>query len=449
MLPAALRFGLAAVALAGVAWALLVPAWQVPDEDAHFAYVQTLAELHRLPADDGRPAEGAEKSAEQDLAERASGFLRSYQRPEADPSWSEAAEARWLAEQTGAPRDDGGGASAARANPPGYYLYALPAYWVAGGTVIDRLYAMRLWTIPLALVFAAGAWLLAGELLGRDRPLQLVAAMVAGLWPMASFLTAAVTPDALVLATWSLWFWLAARTLRAPAGATIAGLLVVTVAAVAAKPASVALGVGTAWVLGVLLWRRGGRPAPRPRTVALAFAGVAVLAAAAVAAVAPGSPRQLASYLWQFYLPELPGMQHIAQLPAWPAWDRWVEGTAGAFGWLEVRFPLWVYVLFAVLAVAVLVGAARTLRPRPAVAVAFALPAVALVAGLHLTEHWFLVDEGKAFTQGRYLLPLLPLAGVAVAAAVARRPALQGAVLGLMCTWQLAALALVLGRFYA
>jgi len=462
-MPAALRWCLSAVALAGVAWALIVPAWQVPDEDAHFAYAQTLAELHHRPFDDGRPAEQAEKSSEQDLAEQESGFLESYQRLEVDPSWSEAAEARWL--EARASRRDGGGANPARANPPGYYLFVLPAYWAAsGGTVLDRLYLMRLWSVTLALVLAAGAWLLAGELFGRDRPLQLVAAAVTGLWPMASFLTAAVTPDAAILALTALWFWLAARALRAAPrdalaaaagaaarrGPTVAALLAVTLGALAVKPAAAALLPGAAWVVGVLLWRRSGRPAPRLRTVTLAFAGLAAVAFAVVLAIAPGPPRQLVSYLWQFYLPELPGMQHVEQLPAWPAWDRWVEGTLGAFGWLEVRFPLWVYVALAALGVLVLVAAAPTLRRLPAaVAVALALPALALLAGLHLTEHWFIVDEGKAFTQGRYLLPLLPLTGAAVAAAVTRHRAAAGVVLGLLCTWQLASLALVIGRFYA
>ncbi len=442
-MPAELRWLLTAVALAGAAWALIVPAFQVPDEDAHFAYAQTLAELHRRPFDDGRPAAQAEKSAEQDLAEQESGFLSSYQRVEMDPSWSEAAQARWLAAH--ASRRDGGGANPARANQPGYYLYVLPAYWAAsGGTVLDRLFLMRLWSVTLALVLTAGAWLLAGELFGRDRPKQLVAAAVTGLWPMASFLTAAVTPDAAILALTALWLWLAARTLRCPR--SVIGLVVVTVAALAVKPAAAALVPGVLWVVGVLLW--GGRPAPRPRTVALGFAGLAAAALAVVLAIAPGPPRQALSYLWQFYLPELPGMQHIAQLPAWPAWDRWVEGTLGAFGWLEVRFPLWVYIALAALAVVILVAAAPALRRVPgAVAVALVLPAVALLAGLHLTEHWFLVNDGKAFTQGRYLLPMLPLAGVAVAAAARGRAA--GVVLGLMCTWQLASLAIVIGRFYA
>ena len=43
--------------------------------------------------------------------------------------------------------------------------------------------------------------------------------------------------------------------------------------------------------------------------------------------------------------------------------------------------------------------------------VVLGLPAIALLAGLHLTEAWFLVRDARGFTQGRYLLPLLPLAG--------------------------------------
>src|SRR5918999_3265196 len=108
--PAPLAWLLGAVALAGVAWAFVVPPWQVPDEDAHFAYVQTIAELERRPADDGRPARDAQKSSEQDLAEQASGFLRSYQRLEENPEWSERAERAWR--ETPEPsREDGGGAN--------------------------------------------------------------------------------------------------------------------------------------------------------------------------------------------------------------------------------------------------------------------------------------------------------------------------------------------------
>src|SRR3954447_19492463 len=120
--PRPLAWLLAAVFVTGTAWTVVVPPFQSPDEDAHVAYVQTLVELHRRPADDRRTAEAASASREQDLAQADSGFLRSYQRVEARPAWSAADEARWLrAQDRRADRRDGGGANAAARNLPVYY----------------------------------------------------------------------------------------------------------------------------------------------------------------------------------------------------------------------------------------------------------------------------------------------------------------------------------------
>jgi hypothetical protein len=86
--------------------------------------------------------------------------------------------------------------------------------------------------------------------------------------------------------------------------------------------------------------------------------------------------------------------------------------------------------------------------------VVLGLPAVALLAGLHLTEEWFLVREARGFGQGRYLLPLLPLVALAAGAALGAvrprgRAVALGAGLGLLAAAQLASLAIVAGRFYA
>jgi len=454
--PAGLGLLVAAVLLCGVAWALLTPAWQVPDEDSHFAYVQSLVERGSRPFDDGREAGIAAKATEQDLAEVASGFLDSAQRIESDPEWSPTAEARWRAAQARLPeaaREDGGGASSARGNPPGYYLAATLPYRVGGGgTAIDRLYAMRLLGVGLLALFALSGWLLAGELLGRRRPLQLVAGAVCGLAPMATFVSAAVTPDALLLPLWGLTFWMLARVVRRGGRPRdLVALALLVAAALAVKPVSAALVPGALWALVASRWRRPVRAGPV--AAGLVAAGLAGCVAAALAV--PGGPRRFAAYLWQFYVPEDAWTNRIVELLPWPLRDVWWEGTIGAFGWLEVRFPAWVYVLVLALAVPVVVLAARRVGQRHAsLLVAFALPALALVAGLHLTEEWFLVEQGEPFTQGRYLLPLLPLAGLAVAGALgglgarARGLAL-GATLGLLAAGQAAGLAVVAARFYA
>jgi hypothetical protein len=443
--PAPLKWLLGAVALAGIAWVFVVPPWQVPDEDAHFAYVQTVAELGRRPSQEVRPSLEAQKSSEQDRAERASGFLRSYQRLEAHPEWAARPERAWRAAPERS-RDDGGGANAAEDYLPAYYLYAAVPYLAAsGGDVIDRLYAMRLFSVPLLLAFTVSAWLLAGEVLGRDRHAQLLAAAIAGLVPMATFIGSAVTPDALLLPVWGLWFWLAARVLGRSQWRDVLLLAGLTIGGICVKPVSLALLPGLIWVGAAFLWRRSGRPSLSSRAATSGAAAVLVLGAIVAVAVAAGTPRQLAAYLWQFYSPLDSG--GFVALPQWPLLDVWLEGTTGAFGWLEVRFPWPLYALVALLLAALLAATLPRLR-LTALAVALALPALALVAGLHLTELDMLLNEGNAFTQGRYLLPLLPLLGLA-AAAVVRSAALTGGLLGGLAAWQLASMAIVMARFHA
>jgi hypothetical protein len=77
-----------------------------------------------------------------------------------------------------------------------------------------------------------------------------------------------------------------------------------------------------------------------------------------------------------------------------------------------------------------------------------------LLAGLHWTEFRTLVSGTGPFNQGRYLLPLTPLFGLAAAATVGllperRRPLGAAALLGGMIALQLLSLSLVAGRFYA
>jgi hypothetical protein len=441
-MPLPLALLLAAVLGCGVAWTVVVPPLQVPDEDAHLAYVQSLVERGHTPREDDRAAEEGRGSTEQDLAEVATGYRGAYQRIEARPAWSAEAERRWLAAQRDADRADGGGENTAGANPPTYYAYASVAYRLGtGGTLLDRLLLMRLASVLLVCGFAVGAWLLAGELLGRDRPSQLVAAAVAALAPMVTFIGSGVTPDALVLPAWALALWL---MVRPRSRGTVLALVGVVAFAVAVKVQSVALVPGAVAALAL-------RRAPSRRIVLAALvAGLAVFLAA-LAAV--GGGRQAFSYLWQFYVPQdLPGQQRIPVLEPWPLRDVWLEGTTGAFGWLEIRFWWPVYAALAVIAAAAVAGAWGTLRTWRLAGPL--LTAAALVAGLHLVEASMLARGETAFIQGRYVLPLAPLVGVAVAAACA---SLRGAwasraralALGGLCAWQVASLGIVLARFYA
>jgi 4-amino-4-deoxy-L-arabinose transferase-like glycosyltransferase len=479
--PRPLLFLLLAVGLVGAAWALFVPPLQAPDENSHFGYAQRLAESFELPGDADRKVFSTEQDLAQDRSnsDQVAGILQTK------PEWSEQAYDRWQSDQARLPdsvRDDGGGPNPASTNPPLYYLYELPAYLAASaGDLFDRLYVMRLWSALLLLVTTTATWLLAGELFGPRRLLQVVAAGVAGLQPMVTFLSAAVTPDAMLFALWSVALLLGVRVLKrrlTPANGialmAVVGLAVVTKASsYALVPAALlALAVGAARL-----------PASRRRVlsvVAVALAALAIpvgtwLVTARVTdrpavnqvATAPGEQtpsitnfnvRELGSYMWQYYLPRLPFQQRFGGLPEYPVYAVWLKGSWGTFGWLEVRFPQPVYLLFAAFTLAALLGAAVFLVRRRAeldlaVVAFFALVVLALLAGLHWTEFRTLVGGTGPFTQGRYLLPLVSLFGAAVAAAVAvvperRRVAAAGGVLGFMFAAQVFSFAILTGRFY-
>jgi len=476
-LPGPLLGLLLAVGVVTVSWALLLPPWQVPDENYHFAYVQSLAENFELPTGSGEP-----QSSEQRLAADRSNADQTAQVLATKPEWSRSAYERWKLDDRALAQDargDGGGQNPAGGNPPLYYAYASLAYWVSwNGDVFDRLYAMRLWSGLLLLVTTAATWLLVGEVVPGDRRLQLAGAALVGFQPMATFLSASVNPDAMLFALWALVFWLGARALRRGLSPGLAAALFgATGLAVLVKATSYALVPAVLLVLAVAL--RRAYPARR-RAAALAAIAALTLAipiggwlvaaraldrpvvnqAAATELGAEGVDlRQFGSYVWQYYLPKLPFQMAFPAASSIPAYDVWLKTGWAAFGWLEVRFPEWVYALLAAASALVAAAAAVAVfkkgRRAPLAVIAFCgLAAVGLIGGLHWVEYGQIVQTGAPFNQGRYVLPLLPIAGLCLAAALTLlAPRWRGVglavVLGSLFTLQLFSLGLVAARFYA
>lgn len=468
---------LAAVFLVAVAWALLVPAFQAPDENAHFGYVQSVADGGRLPGDASR----RRFSTEQGLA---SALLRAGQtqgRRASRPEWDPDVYRRWQRQDgalTGAARRDGGGDDPASSNPPVYYLYEAVAYVAAGaGDIFDRLFAMRLASLLWLLVTTAGTWLLAGEVFGRRRALQLTAAAVAGLMPMVTFVSASVSPDAMLYALWTLALWLGVRVIKR--GLTpLSGAALLATAGLACSVKATSYALLPAVALALVIGLARARPAPRRAAAlvapaVLAFAvtfGGWLLAAGLLerpaasqvsgAAAAGTNLRELFSFVWQFYLPRLPFQDAVRELPFGnPAYHAFIKGGWAAFGWLEVEFPSPVYVVFALITVGVAVAAGLVLwRTRATidrgVAAFFAVTVFALMVGLHWTEYHQLKTGQGEFIQGRYLFPLIGLAGLAVANALRllprpRRPTGAAVVLAGLLLLQVFSLGLVAERFYA
>ena len=223
--PRVLAALLGASFLLTLAWSLLIPPFHAPDEDEHYVYVQSLAENFKLPPHHSWSTPGPQLSPAVRMAEGYS-RTRSYwlvDRGSARPPWDAAAQRRYAAairsrapssshvdsaaySGTDPPLTDPGAEASRRA---GIAYRAVPT-----SNVFTRLFAMRVWTVPLVLLTVLGAWLLAGELFGPNRPLQLVAAATVGFQPMITFMSSGVNPDAAAYSSGAFVLWLGVRALR-------------------------------------------------------------------------------------------------------------------------------------------------------------------------------------------------------------------------------------------
>ena len=457
---------LGAVAIAIVAWAFVTPPFGVPDEAPHFAYVQSLVENGERPAD--VPSSGHFFSPEVRAGHGYARTTSALSDPLYKPAWEPDAVRTWRALGEDAPRDDIAGIGPQSSHPPLYYAYeALPYGAASGGSIFDRLFLMRLWSGLLMLATVGFVWLLVGELTRGDRLLQVAGAGCAGLQPMATFVSAGVNPDALLFASYSAALWLAARLLRRGASrGALAGLIAATAVAALTKASGLALAPALVLVLVMLVPReRRARAAVAAAAVGGGLVLVGSLATQRLSSRAPvdlslESVRGFTTYLWDFYLPRLPFQHEYAALTLDnPGWTLWVKHPWGSFGSLEVQFPGGVYAVFAAVALVVLVaGLWAIARSRidldRRTGAALAVTALCLVVGIHWVDFQSVNDHGLRVIQGRYLLPLLPIAGVLVAAALsnvgqARRRLAVGLTLGGMAALQLASLAVAAGRWYA
>ena len=456
-------------------WTLVTPAFQGPDEDAHFAYVQTLVEQHELPSSSNP---GSPYSTEFVVASTWADLVPTRGDPQARTAWSAAEEAHWQAhEKTLQPsqRADGTGLNPAAQNPPLYYAYAAVPYSLglhtSRASFFTRLQLMRLASIPLYLATIAFVWLLAFEVLGRRWSATLAASVVA-LQPEFGFLSATINPDAALAAEWSGFMYFAVRILTAgPQRAPTLGLAACAIAALFTQARSLPL---CPLALAVLFL--APKVSKRERLSVVA-AGVAITAGAvgclayirehalagSVAQAPPGSFHigEFVSYVWQFYLPRLPGMSPMIG-PDYGAETAWVNRFFGNLGWLEIEFPGWVNVLLRWGTVALLVALATGLVLRwDAVRrnwrVAGVLVATVLLEllALHVVAYEaLLINPGDPILTGRYLFPLISIWGLALAAVLTLLPArlrapLAVGLVGAAAMLDVFAFELAIRRFYA
>jgi len=463
--------------LNGVAWTVLTPPFQVPDETVHVGYVQQVAETGELP----KPTAGQRPSAELDVAQTSVPFTL-----DRDPQWVTASADR--AERvlkTPLDRESEHGAGYVANNPPLYYwTEAVPYLAGSDATLYDRLMLMRLWTALMAGALAAFVLLFLREALPGRPGLALAGALAVSLHPMVGFLGGGVNPDLLLDALGACLLWLLCRGFRRglTPGLGIA-IGAVTAAGLLTKPAMLGLVPGILAGLALIAWRseESRRPALVAAGSAVAVALVAWLgwqwaegelfdrSTSATSGYTSTDTRvrdvslpDLASYLWQFWLPRLPFMtEQFGSYPDYPLWETYFKGFVGRFGWFQYGFLPWVNVVALVVVVGLLALAGTTLwrhraalRARWPELTTYALLLLGIVALVNLAGYRYRADTGFNFEQTRYLFPVvLPLYAGAVALALRalpRRWALPGAafLLVLLAGHDLAAQLVTLERYY-
>ena len=464
----------AAIAVANAfTFSLIVPPFQVPDEPEHYAYTEFLVQAGRPPY---KPPPATEFSPQEQAALEQFYFPNLFEPGSFHlPPWTarRAAEAK-AALAAASRRRSEGGTTGESENPPLYYaLEAIPYEIASGGSLLDRVEAMRFLT---TLLFGATVLFVFGfvrEALPRPRWVATVAGLIVALQPQVAFIAGGIDDDTMTFAAGAALFWLLARCARRGLNGRRGAAIGLTLAVgTLAKLSFVGMLPGAA--IGVALlafsqrgvtsktavadggapssrrWRGpfGDRPALNGLAAAVVVAAVPLVAyvivnyelwdrsllggalgLAVVPSSTPGKPPMTAnfpeflSFLWQFYLPRLPGMR--AQFTVYPLWDRWFKGSVGNFGLLDYGFPSWVYSMFlivfiglAALAVRALIASRAALRRRWQEIVAYLAIALGLLIGIARVGYNWHLAYTFIFEQARYIFPLLALYGLFMALAV-------------------------------
>jgi 4-amino-4-deoxy-L-arabinose transferase-like glycosyltransferase len=459
-------------------WSIVTFAFQVPDEPAHFAYVKQLAEVGRPPT----PGSGSYSEEEQiALAGLRFEDVREQQQNLAIASAAEQLEMRRdlaLASETGEKGSPGAGVAASE--PPLYYALETIPYLIAqGGSILARLELMRLTSALLAGLTAMFTFMFIREALpGGPRWSWTVGGLGIALVPLLGFMCGAVNPDALLFAVSAANFYGLARAFRrgldTRMALTIGALLAI---GFLTKLSFIGLAPGILLGLIVLTIRRArvvGAAAYRALALALGIAFSPCVVYVAINALSNrpllglvssaidtvhGSVFSEANYIWQIYLPRLPGT--VNDFPGLAmARELWFRGYVGLYGWFDTTFPNWVYNIALIPAFALALLCARGLpraraawRGRAVEVAVYAVMCLGLMVLVGADSYHEFPRFDAAYAQVRYLLPLLPMLGVALALAARGGGRRWGPVVGtlivvLFLAHEIFSQLLVVGRYY-
>jgi Predicted membrane protein (DUF2142) len=459
------------------AWSLIMPPFQGRDEVDHFAYTAQIAETGTLP--ENGQAEG-NYSQQQKLVLQGLNYYQ-VRFNSAQPTLSTQAEQRALERDVHAhlSAKGSGEAGVATPEPPLFYTLQTIPYFLGDGNMLTQLQLMRLFDALLGAVTALLCFFFVREAVPRVRWAATVGGLCVALQPLFAFMAGGVNPDVLLFTIGAAIFLCLLRAFRD--GLTwrsglVLGLLVA--AGFLTKLNFIGFAIGVFFglcALAVRGVRSRGRGALPPIGIATTV-GFAPAAAYVLINKLSGKPtfgptsenvegfsaEQLfheASYVWELYLPRLPGMPHYFKgLSTFK--DIWFDRSVGFYGWMDVLFPGWVDTIALFLAGATLLLIGRELlarrdaiRPRLPELATYAMITIGVLLVIGIPSfHSDILGHIYSFGEPRYLLPMLPLLGAAIALAVrgSRRwaPAVGAAMIVLFLAHDIFSQLQTIARYY-
>jgi hypothetical protein len=428
--------------LNAVCWSILIPPLQGPDEQAHLAYVQQLAENGSMPNGSSEENFSPEEMAlMNDL-----GFGEVTLDP-GTPSLPSRANRARLDHDLSQPRlsrKGDGSVGVAASEPPLYYaLQTVPYELGSGSSLLGRLELLRLLSALLCGLTVLLVFLFIREALPAVPWAWTVGALSAALSPLLGFVGGSLDPDALLFAVCAALFYCFARAFRRGFEPRIACALGAVVATGFLTKVNFVALLGGVFLGLILLTIRTARVSRHEAYRSLALAsGIAlspgllyvmlnlathkpllgIISGSLTTTERHNIPAEL-SYIWQFYLPHLPGMTR--DFPGiFPPWHVWFKGAVARYNWLETAFPGWVYKVALIPAAAIAALCARELytkrgelRRRVAELSVYAVMLVGLMGLLAAASFDSYPTLSLADSEPRYFLPMLALGGALLALA--------------------------------
>lgn len=218
-----------------LAWIILIPVWQYPDEQAHFAQVQFIAEQGGIPQNNTT----FDTSYEVAIAEKVLGTERDENgnnkftyHPEYKLDYSQSLygqQEKTIIEFPNSSRSQMV-KNEATLNPPLYYNLGSVVYKIFSfGSLFERVYAVRF----LSLIFFLGTVFTAfkiGQLIFvKSNILPLALAGMIAFKPMLSFASTGVLPDSLTILLFSIFIYLCLRMVKEGISSKNLALVLITI----------------------------------------------------------------------------------------------------------------------------------------------------------------------------------------------------------------------------